>query len=143
MNYGDKIKGWDDIKVGDTATFTKTMTETDVITWVGITGDLNPVHIDREYSKTTKFGDVLVPGVLVLGLISNVMTQLTFGNVYANQSIKFTKPVFIGDTVTAIGTVIEKIEEKNMVKVETKVINQKGELVMIGEGMEYIFREKK
>lgn len=143
MNYSDKIKGWDDIKVGDTASFTKTMTETDVITWVGITGDLNPIHIDREYSKNTKFGDVLVPGVLVLGLISNVMTQLTFGNVYANQSIKFTKPVYIGDTVTATGTVIEKLEEKNMVKVETKVTNHKGELIMIGEGMEYIFREKK
>lgn len=143
MNYSDKIKGWDDIKVGDTASFTKTMTETDVITWVGITGDLNPIHIDKEYSKNTKFGDVLVPGVLVLGLISNVMTQLTFGNVYANQSIKFTKPVYIGDTVTATGTVIEKLEEKNMVKVETKVTNHKGELIMIGEGMEYIFREKK
>lgn len=142
MDYNDRIKGWDDIKVGDTASFTKTMTETDVILWVGLTGDLNPVHIDREYSKTTKFGDVLVPGVLVLGLISNVMTQLTFGNVYANQGIKFTKPVFIGDTVTAIGTVLEKIEEKNMVKVETKVVNQKGELIMIGEGMEYIFRQK-
>lgn len=141
-NYDERIKGWDDIQVGDTASFSKTMTETDVILWVGLTGDLNPVHIDKEYSKTTKFGDVLVPGVLVLGLVSNVMTQLTFGNIYANQSIKFTKPVFIGDTVTATGTVIEKIEDKNMVKVETKVTNQKDELVMIGEGMEYIFPAK-
>ena len=142
MNYSEKIKSWDDIQVGDTASFSKTMTETDVILWVGLTGDLNPVHIDKEYSKTTKFGDVLVPGVLVLGLVSNVMTQITFGNNYANQSIKFTKPVFIGDTVTATGTVIEKIEAKNMVKVETKVTNQKDELVMIGEGMEYIFPAK-
>lgn len=140
MSYENKVRKWEDMKVGDSATFTKTMTETDVILWVGLTGDLNPIHIDQEYSKTTRFGKVLVPGVLVLGLISNVMTQVTFGHVYANQSIKFLKPVYIGDTITAIGTIVEKIEEKNMVKVETKCVNQDGALVMIGEGMEYILR---
>lgn len=138
MGYEDKIKKWDDLKVGDSASFTKTMTETDVITWVGLTGDLNPVHIDKEYSKGTRFGDVLVPGVLVLGLISTTITQATFGNVYANQSIKFIKPVYIGDTITATATIIEKIEAKRMVRLETKCVNQKGDLVMIGEGMEYI-----
>lgn len=141
MNYGTKIKHWDDINIGDVATFTKTMTETDVIMWVGLTGDMNPVHIDKEYAKTTRFKDVLVPGVLVMGLISNTMTQATFGNVYANQSIKFTKPCYIGDTITATATVIEKQEAKNMVKVETKCVNQNGDLIMIGEGMEYILKE--
>ena len=140
MGYENKIRHWDDMQVGDSASFTKTMTETDVIMWVGLTGDLNPIHIDKEYAQTTRFGKVLVPGVLVLGLISNVMTKVTFGHVYANQSIKFLKPVYIGDTITAIGTIIEKIEEKNMVKVETKCINQDGALVMVGEGMEYILR---
>jgi 3-hydroxybutyryl-CoA dehydratase len=140
MGYENKVRHWEDMQVGDSASFTKTMTETDVIMWVGLTGDLNPIHIDREYAQTTRFGQVLVPGVLVLGLISNVMTQVTFGHVYANQSIKFLKPVYIGDTITAIGTITEKIEEKNMVKVETKCVNQDGALVMIGEGMEYILR---
>ena len=140
MSYENKVRKWDDMQVGDSASFTKTMTETDVILWVGLTGDLNPIHIDQEYSKTTRFGKVLVPGVLVLGLISNVMTQVTFGHVYANQSIKFLKPVYIGDTITATGTIIEKIDEKNMVKVETRCVNQDGALVMIGEGMEYILR---
>ena len=134
------VRRWEDMQVGDSASFTKTMTETDVIMWVGLTGDLNPIHIDREYAQTTRFGKVLVPGVLVLGLISNVMTQVTFGHVYANQSIKFLKPVYIGDTITAIGTITEKIEAKNIVKVETKCVNQDGALVMIGEGMEYILR---
>ncbi|NLM87680.1 MAG: enoyl-CoA hydratase, partial [Syntrophomonadaceae bacterium] len=86
-------------------------------------------------------GKVLVPGVLVLGLISNVMTQIAFGHVYANQSIKFLKPVYIGDTITATGTIVEKIESKNMIRVETKCVNQDGALVMIGEGMEYILRD--
>ena len=140
MSYENKVREWEDMQVGDSASFTKTMTETDVIMWVGLTGDLNPIHIDREYAQTTRFGKVLVPGVLVLGLISNVMTQVTFGHVYANQSIKFLKPVYIGDTITAIGTITEKIEAKNIVKVETKCVNQDGVLVMIGEGMEYILR---
>ena len=138
MDYSEKIKHWDDMNVGDAATFTKTITETDVILWVGLTGDLNPIHIDKEYSKTTRFGDVIVPGVMVLGLISNTITMATFGNVYANQSIKFLKPVYIGDTITATATIVEKNEAKHLVKLETKCINQKDELIMIGEGMEYI-----
>ncbi|HPF21552.1 MAG TPA: MaoC family dehydratase [Syntrophomonas sp.] len=138
MDYSDKIKHWDDLHIGDAATFTKTITETDVILWVGLTGDLNPIHIDKEYSKTTRFGDVIVPGVMVLGLISNTITMATFGNVYANQSIKFLKPVYIGDTITATATIVEKLEAKHMVKLETKCENQKGELIMVGEGMEYI-----
>ncbi|MBP1762734.1 MAG: acyl dehydratase [Firmicutes bacterium] len=138
MDYSEKIKHWDDMKIGDAATFTKTITETDVIMWVGLTGDFNPIHIDKEYSKTTRFGDVIVPGVMVLGLISNTITMATFGNVYANQSIKFLKPVYIGDTITATATIVEKIEAKHMVKLETKCENQKGEMIMIGEGMEYI-----
>ncbi len=138
MDYSDKIKHWDDMNIGDAATFTKTITETDVILWVGLTGDLNPIHIDKEYSKTTRFGDVIVPGVMVLGLISNTITMATFGNVYANQSIKFLKPVYIGDTITATATIVEKLEAKHMVKLETKCVNQKGELIMVGEGMEYI-----
>lgn len=141
MDYSDRIKKWDNLNIGDSSSFTKTMTETDVIIWVGLTGDLNPVHIDKEYSKTTRFGDVLVPGIMVAGLISTAVTQATFGNVYANQSIKFTKPVYIGDTITATATIVEKLEAKHMVRLETKCVNQKGELVMIGEGMEYILKD--
>ncbi|MGR6836842.1 MaoC family dehydratase [Syntrophomonas erecta] len=141
MDYSDKIKHWEDLNIGDSASFTKTMTETDIIIWVGLTGDLNPIHIDKEYSQTTRFKDVLVPGVMVLGLISNAITQATFGNVYANQSIKFLKPVYVGDTITATATIVEKLEAKSMVRLETKCTNQKGELVMIGEGMEYILKD--
>ena len=71
------------------------------------------------------------------------ITAKFFFAMYMQTKVLNYKPVYIGDTVTATGTVIEKLEEKNMVKVETKVTNHKGELIMIGEGMEYIFREKK
>ena len=138
MDYASKIKHWDDIHVGDQQTFTKTMTQTDVTLWVGLTGDMNPVHIDREYAAATRFKDVLVPGLMVAGLISTVMTQSTFGNVYSGQSLKFLKPVYVGDTITAVGTVIEKIPEKRRVRIKTECFNQRDELVVTGEGVEYI-----
>lgn len=138
MDYSRSIKHWEDIHVGDVESFTKTMTQTDMVLWVGLTGDMNPVHIDVEYGKTTRFKDVIVPGLLVAGLISTVMTRSTFGNVYSGQSLKFLKPVYVGDTIKAVATVIEKMEEKHRVKVKTECFNQRGDLVITGEGQEYI-----
>lgn len=138
MSYAAKIKHWEDIQVGDVATFTKTLTQTDVTLWVGLTGDMNPVHIDTEYAKTTRFKDVIVPGLMVAGLISTVMTQSTFGNVYSGQNLKFLKPVYIGDTITAVATVVEKMDEKHRVRIQTECFNQNGQLVITGEGQEYI-----
>ena len=136
--YEEKIKSWNDIQIGAVETFTKTLTEGDMVTWVGMTGDLNPIHIDREYAKDTRFGNVIVPGLLVGGLLSTVMTQSTFGNVYSSQTLKFLKPVYVGDTITAVGTVIDKLEEKHRVVVRTECFNQRDELVITGEGEEYI-----
>lgn len=138
MDYSKQIKHWNDIYVGDVETFTKTMTQTDMVLWVGLTGDMNPVHIDAEYGKTTRFKDVIVPGLMVAGLISTVMTKATFGNVYSGQTLKFLKPVYVGDTITAVATVIEKMDEKHRVKIKTECFNQRDELVIIGEGQEYI-----
>lgn len=138
MNYSEKIKRWDDINVGDVESFAKTMTESDMILWVGLTGDMNPMHIDREYAASTRFQNVIIPGLLAAGLISTVMTQSTFGNVYSGQSLKFLKPVYVGDTITAVATVVEKLEEKHRVRIKTECYNQKNELVITGEGQEYI-----
>ncbi|EOS62968.1 MaoC family dehydratase [Oscillibacter sp. 1-3] len=138
MNYSSKVKRWDDIQIGDEVRFTKTMTQTDVVLWVGLTGDMNPIHIDAEYSKTTRFENIVVPGLMVAGLISAVMTKATFGNVYSGQTLKFIKPVYIGDTITAAATVIEKLEEKRRVRIRTECFNQNQELVITGEGQEYI-----
>ena len=138
MDYAKAVKKYEDIEVGAVETFAKTITQTDVTLWVGLTGDMNPVHIDKEYGKTTRFGDVIVPGLLVAGLISTVMTKSTFGSVYSGQTLKFLKPVYIGDTITAVATVIEKMDEKHRVKIRTECFNQKGDLVITGEGQEYI-----
>ncbi len=140
MDYGDKIRVWETLSVGDVETMTKTMTESDVMLWVGIMGDMNPVHIDRVYGKTTMFKNVVVPGLCVGGLISTAVTKVTFGNVYATQNLKFVKPVYIGDTITAMATIIEKIEDKHMVRIETKCVNQVNETVIVGEAKEYILK---
>lgn len=138
MSYEDRIKNWDSLQPGNVETMTKTMTESDVMLWVGITGDMNPVHIDRVYGKTTRFKDVVVPGLCVAGLISAAVTKVTFGNVYAMQNLKFIKPVYIGDTITATATIKDKLEDKHMVQIETICVNQNNDVVIIGEAREYI-----
>lgn len=106
--------------------------------WVGLTGDMNPLYIDKEYCKHTRLRKCIVPAVLAQGLISTTITQLTHNDIYAEQNIKFIKPVFVGNTVTAIAQVIEKNNEKRMLRVETKCVNEKGELLLIGERLEFM-----
>ena len=138
MDAAMDIIHWDDINIGDKHTFSKKITMEDISAWVSMMGDDNPVHTDEEYAKTTRFGNVIAPGIMIAGFISTVMTKATFGNVYSGQTLKFLKPVYVGDTITAGGEVIEKLEEKHRVVIKTECFNQNGELVITGEGQEYI-----
>ncbi len=124
----------DTIQVGDSASFTKTVTEADVILYAGISGDFNEAHINAEAAKKGMFGQRIAHGMLSAGFISNVLgNQLPGpGTIYMGQELRFTKPVFIGDTVTATVTVTERIVEKNRLKLETVVTNQRGETVITG-----------
>jgi 3-hydroxybutyryl-CoA dehydratase len=126
-----------DISVGDTARFTKTITQADVTLFAGITGDFNPLHVDHEHAKGTRFGQPVVHGALLAGLVSNVLgMQLPGpGALYASQSLAFKKPVFIGDTITAEVEVVEKVEEKNRVRFATRCLDQDGEIVASGESV--------
>jgi 3-hydroxybutyryl-CoA dehydratase len=125
----------DTIQLGDSASFTKTVTETDVYMYAGITGDLNPAHIDAESAKKGMFGERIAHGMLSAGFISCVLgTQLPGpGTIYMGQELKFTRPVRIGDTVTATATVIERNEEKNRLVLDTTVTNQNGDVVIKGK----------
>lgn len=143
MDYTKHIKGWDDFKVGDYAAWAKTITDADVVIWTGITGDINPLHLDEQYAATTRFGKPVVPGVYVLGFISTAVTRLGMGHVYASQNIRFMKPVYVGDTITGEATIIEKVEEKSLMKVHTRCINQNGVVVLDGEAILYVLREVK
>lgn len=131
------IKTIKEISLGDSASFTKTITECDVYNFAGVTGDMNPIHINQKFAKNTQFGNRIAHGILSLGFISNVLgTKLPGpGSIYAKQSCQFMKPVYIGDTVTATVKVVNKDEVKNRVWLETFCTNQKGEVVLEGEAL--------
>ncbi|KAB3533289.1 MaoC family dehydratase [Alkaliphilus pronyensis] len=122
------------IKIGDKASFQKTITETDVYMYAGITGDLNPAHINEVYAKESIFKGRIVHGMLTAGLISAVLgNQLPGpGTIYLGQDLKFTAPVKFLDTITAEVEVIEINEEKNRVKLNTQCKNQNNEVVLSG-----------
>lgn len=124
-----------DIKVGDKASMAKTVSEYDVYTFAGISGDFNPVHVNAEFAKTTIFKERIAHGMLSAAFISALLgTTLPGANtIYLAQELSFKAPVKIGDTVTATVEVIEKIEAKNWLILKTTITNQKGTLVIDGK----------
>ena len=126
-----------DIKIGDEASLSRTITEAHIVNFAGITGDFNPVHVDAEYAQQSMFGERICHGMLMAGLISAVLgMQLPGSNaIYLGQDLKFTAPVKIGNTVTVTATVTEKRDDKRIIKLRTTVSNQKGELVVDGNAV--------
>ncbi|MDD4626949.1 MULTISPECIES: MaoC family dehydratase [Syntrophomonas] len=133
-----------EINVGDTASFNKSVTEYDVYSFAGITGDFNPAHINAVYASETSFGRIIAHGILSIGFISNVLgTQLPGpGSIYIHQECDFKKPVFIGDTITATVKVTKKDEAKNRVWLHTYCTNQRDEIVVDGEAIMMPTRKK-
>jgi 3-hydroxybutyryl-CoA dehydratase len=127
----------DEMNIGDAAEFAKTVTETDVTLFAGITGDFNPVHINEDYAKGTVFKGRIAHGMLSAGFISSALAMKLpgAGTIYLSQSLEFKAPVHIGDTVTARVEVKEKITEKNRVTFRTTCVNQNGTLLMDGEAV--------
>jgi 3-hydroxybutyryl-CoA dehydratase len=125
------------IKLGDAAEFSKTVTESDVYLYAGITGDLNPAHLNEAYAKNTFFKTRIAHGMLTAGFISNILgMQLPGpGTIYMRQSLSFLAPVRFGDTITARAEVVEVIAEKNRVRLKTTCTNQDGTVVLDGEAM--------
>ena len=124
-----------EMKIGDHASVTKTVSETDVYLFAGITGDLNPAHTNEVAASKTMFKTRIAHGMLGAGFISAVLGMYLPGpgTIYMGHELKFTKPVHIGDTVTATATVEEIILEKNRVILDTTVVNQDGEVVIKGK----------
>ena len=124
-----------EMNIGDHASVTKTVSETDVYLFAGITGDLNPAHTNEVAASKTMFKTRIAHGMLGAGFISAVLGMYLPGpgTIYMGQELKFTKPVHIGDTVTATATVEEIILEKNRVILDTTVVNQDGEVVIKGK----------
>ncbi len=124
-----------DIRVGDTASFAKTISEADIHGFAGICGDFNPIHVDEEFARGTRFGKRIAHGILSVSLVSTVIGTALPGknSVYLSQDSKFVAPVFIGDTLTAQVRVTEKKDAKQILVLETWVTNQHGKKVLEGE----------
>ena len=128
---------YESIKVGDEASLARTITEAHIVNFAGITGDMNPIHIDAEYAAHSMFKERIAHGMLMAGLISAVMgTQLPGPNsIYLGQDLKFTAPVMIGDTITVVVTVTGKRDEKRIITLRTAAYNQRGEMVVDGNAV--------
>jgi 3-hydroxybutyryl-CoA dehydratase len=125
---------YEDIKIGDEASLTRTITEVHIVNYAGLTGDMNPVHMDHEHAAQSMFGERIAHGMLVAGLISAVLgTQLPGPNsIYLGQDLSFTAPVKIGDTVRVTVTVTSKRDDKRIIKLRTTATNQRREMVIDG-----------
>src|SRR5512138_441985 len=127
----------EELRVGDAAEMAKTVTESDIALFAGVTGDFNPVHVDAVAAERSMFGGRIAHGMLSAGFISAVLGMRLPGpgSVYLSQTLRFTKPVRIGDTVTARVEVLEVIAARRRVRLATTCRNQRGETVVDGEAV--------
>ncbi len=125
----------DEINIGDTASFWKTITEADIYQFTGIIGNFNPTHVNKDFAAKTKNGQRTVPQMLVAGLVSKILGTQYPGNgtVHVAQDLTFHKPVFINDTVQASLEVTKIDGKKKRVWLDLTCTNQHGELVVSGE----------
>lgn len=128
-------KSIDELKVGDVAEFAKTVSESDIYLYAGVTGDVNPAHINEVYAQKTFFKTRIAHGMLLGGFISTVVGNKLPGpgTIYIRQELNFLAPVRIGNTITARVEVAEINAEKNRVKLKTTCMNQDGITVVDGE----------
>lgn len=124
------------LSVGDQGTFSKTISENDVFEFADASGDFNPLHIDEEYAKRSRFGHRVAHGILMAGIISTVLGGDIpgLGTIFVELHIRFLKPVFLGNTVTATATVMEIINPKR-IRLFVACLNEKGEDVAIGNAI--------
>ena len=124
-----------DIKIGDSFSTSRLVNDEIIRKFADVSGDYNPIHLDEEFAAKTRFGKRIAHGMLSGAFISAVLGN-EFKNrkiVYLSQTMKFTAPVFIDDTVTATGTVTHIREDKGIVTLETVCTNQNGETLVKGE----------
>ena len=124
-----------ELKLGDKFSTKRLVTDELIRKFADVSGDYNPIHLDEEVAKTTRFGRRIAHGMLSGAFISSILGwELSVRRiVYLSQTLKFTAPVFIGDTITATATVIKIREDKPIVTLETVCTNQDGDLVVKGE----------
>jgi len=127
----------DRLEVGQIHESSFTITGEMIESFAEATGDHNPIHLDEEYARGTIFKTRVAHGMLQAGILSGVLgTRFPgVGTIYLSQSLKFLKPVFIGDRITFRLRVVELLREKNRARLETVCINQRGETILTGEAL--------
>jgi len=127
----------DQLEVGQIHESSVTITEEMIERFAQATGDHNPIHLDEDYAKGTIFKTRVAHGMLQAGILSGVIgTRFPgVGTIYLSQTLKFLKPVFIGDEITFRLMVVELLKEKNRARLETVCINQRGETILTGEAL--------
>ena len=135
---------FNEINVGDTRSYSKTLTREDVVLFARTSGDINPVHLDEAYAKTTEFGECIGHGMWSGAIVSAALatTLPGPGAIYRSQTLKFLKPVKIGDTLTVQLTVTEKKDRVRLITIDCVVVNQHGVKVAVGVA-EVIASDKK
>jgi len=126
-----------DFHVGEQSSFAKTVTEADITTFAGLIGDFNPIHMDAEYARKSRFGDRVAHGMFTGGLISAVLGNKLPGpgSIYLSQQIEFLAPVYIGDTITATVEVISWRPDKRIITLKTDCHNQDAKQVVTGRAV--------
>lgn len=137
-----QLTTFDDLSVGQRATFAKTLTEADLSLFVAITGDVNPLHVNEEFARRTLFGGRIAHGMLSASLFSTMVGMLLpgVGAIYRSQTLEFLLPVRIGDTLTAVFEVDEIDREKNHIGIVSWIENQRGEVVIRGKAAASLLR---
>ena len=130
------------LKVGESATFAKTIAESDLMLFAGISGDFDPIHVNEEFAKTTAFGRRIAHGALVMSLCSTTASQMARRSQehgakavpvsLGYDKVRFVKPVFIGDTLTARYTVEAVDQDAGRTRSKIEVVNQAGETCLAG-----------
>jgi len=127
---------YDEIEIGQSASVTKTISEYDVYTYAGVTGDFNPAHVNATYAEKTFFKERIAHGMLTASFVSTVLGMYLPGPgaIFISNTANFLAPVRINDTITATCEVVEKLE-KGKVRLKSTITNQSGEVVMNGESL--------
>ncbi len=125
---------FDEIEIGQTASYSKTIEEQDIQMFAAVSGDVNPVHLDAEFAATTQFKQPIAHGMLTGAFVSAALAMELPGpgTIYLGQSLRFKLPVLIGDRITVELEVTEKREDRGFVTLDCKAINQDGKVVASG-----------
>jgi len=133
---------YDDLSIGQQASFTKTITQSDISHFIAITADANPLHVDATFAQRTFFKKPIAHGMLSAGLFSHIIGMLMPGTgaIYRSQTLTFLRPVYAGDTITASLEITSIDRESEMIEMHGQMVNQHGESVIEGSSTAALLR---